>query len=258
MPSLPPSLSLSPLTSPFMSWFTAFSGRSRAAGRRAGLLCAGVGAAVLASACHTAESTGTIIPTATVMEIVAGTDSQSAPVGTTLAKPIGVKVFDQNGNPMVNSPVSWAVLTGGGSLSLTLSGTDATGETTTIWTLGKRVGVQMVTATMISGAIDTLVAFGTAGPAAAFALLDGDNQTLAAGATSAALRVRAFDQYGNAVPSATVTWSTTAGTLSALQSTTDVSGVASVTLQVAVGSQTVTARLSNGASLTFNLRGTQP
>lgn len=250
MPLLPPSL--------FPSLFTPSSGRSRAVRRRAGLLGAGIGVAMLAGACNSSDSTGAVGPAATTIRTVAGTDSQSAPVGTTLASPIGVKVFDQNGNPMLDAAVSWAVLTGGGSLSLSLSATDATGEAATVWTLGKGGGVQKVTATIVNGVVDTIVAIGTAGPVAAFALLDGDNQTLAAGATSAALRVRAFDQYGNAVPSATVTWSTTAGTLSTLQSTTDANGVASVTLQVAVGPQTVTARLSSGASLTFNLRGTQP
>lgn len=224
--------------------------------RRLMALPAGIAMAVAIGACNPADSTATEILVPISLKIVVSSDSQQAQVGTGLAKAIAVRVFDQDSNPLPNAPVSWAVIKGGGSVSPAISGADPTGMASTAWTLGTSAGVQLVTATIGNGVVDTLVATATAGPASVFALLDGDNQTLATGASSAALRVRVFDKYGNAVPAVAVTWSTTAGVLDAGQSTTDASGIASVTLRVAAGMQVVTARLATGASLTFMLRGT--
>jgi len=207
------------------------------------------------AACNASDPVDTSTPTASTLEVVAATDSQRATVTTSLPSAIAVRVKDQNGNLLPSAPVAWAVISGGGSVSLGISGTDANGEAATVWTLGRSAGVQMVTATLITGVADTVIAIGVAGPAASFALLAGDNQTLPVGQTSAPLRVRALDQYNNVVPGISVTWSTTGGTLSATDSATDAAGVASVTLQPAAGPQVVTARLSNGATLTFNLRG---
>ncbi|BAH39152.1 MAG TPA: hypothetical protein DGD08_09610 [Gemmatimonas aurantiaca] len=207
------------------------------------------------SACGSSESVASNGPVATTIVATPATDSQRAGVTTTLASPIGALVRDQNGALLEGAPVAWAVLSGGGSVSLGISASAANGEAATVWTLGRTAGVQRVTATLVSGVSDTIIAIGTAGAAAVFALVDGDNQTVTVGQTSAPLQVRALDQYGNVVPSLAVTWSTTAGTLSALQNTTGTNGVASVTLQPAMGAQVVTARLATGASLTFNVRG---
>jgi adhesin/invasin len=207
------------------------------------------------SACGGGDSVVSNTPVATTIVALPATDSQRAAVTTTLASPIGARVRDQSGALLAGAPVAWAVLSGGGSVSLGISLSDANGEAATVWTLGRTAGTQTVTATLVSGVSDTIVAIGTAGAVAAFALVDGDNQTLTVGQTSAPLRVRALDQYGNVVPSLAVSWTTTGGSLSAAQTTTGTNGVASVTLQVASGAQVVTARLANGSTLTFNLRG---
>ncbi|HEY0931922.1 MAG TPA: Ig-like domain-containing protein [Gemmatimonas sp.] len=231
------------------------SSRHGARKRRAVLTLLSLAGVIGAAACGGTDAVDTTTPVPTTIVAVAATDSQRAAVTTTLPSPIAVRVRDQNGNALPAAAVAWTVLSGGGAVSLGVSATDANGEAATVWTLGRTASTQTVTATLISGVSDTIVAIGTAGPAAAFALVDGDNQTLAVGQTSAPLRVRVLDQYGNVVPSLAVSWTTTGGTLSAAQSTTNATGIASITLQVASGPQVVTARIANGATLTFNLRG---
>lgn len=197
-------------------------------------------------------------PVASRVVVVESSDNQTAQVGASLALPIKARVLDAQGQPVGNVAVSWVVLSGGGKASLSASASDANGEATTVWTLGQKTGSQTMTAAIFTGAMDTVTAVALAGPVASFAMLDGDNQTLPTGTVSQPLRVQAYDQFGNLVSGATVTWSTTGGILSASQSQTDINGQTSVTLKVAAGDQTVTARLSNGASLAFSLRGRQP
>lgn len=195
---------------------------------------------------------GVVVQTVAVAE---ATDNQSAQVGATLATPITVRLLDSQGQAVPNTTVAWVVLSGGGTLSVSSVDSDANGEATTVWTLGQKSGVQTITAGVFTGAVDTITAVALPGPVASFAMLDGDNQSLPVGATSQPLRVQAYDQFGNLVGGATVTWTTTAGVLSTPESVTDANGQTSVSLQVAAGDQVVTARLSNGASLNFSLKG---
>jgi adhesin/invasin len=153
--------------------------------------------------------------------------------------------------------VSWTVLTGSGTVSLASALTDVNGEATTVWTLGKGVGAQLLRAALPSGTADTAVATGTAGAAAIMAAIDGLAQEVRAGTVSEPMVVQVQDRYGNGVPGATVAWSTDAGTLSAASGTTDSRGLASVRLTTAAvpRGHVVTARVTGVGTLTFGVTG---
>jgi hypothetical protein len=55
-------------------------------------------------------------------------DAQTDLPGNTLADPLVVKVFDDQGQPFAGASVTWAIISGGGVLSNTTTTTDATGQ----------------------------------------------------------------------------------------------------------------------------------
>jgi plastocyanin len=105
--------------------------------------------------------------TATQMALNSG-NSQAGPVGAALPAPHTVIVRDAYGNPKSNSPVTWVLGVGGGSLSTTTPTTDASGIAAVTRTLGAAVGVTSDTAkaagltgspvafTDTAGAVDTV------------------------------------------------------------------------------------------------------
>lgn len=212
-------------------------------------------ALIATAACHSSENVTADVPVATTVSVLDATDNQQAQVGKSLATPISVRVLDQKGNTMANEAVAWAVLTGSGSLSLASSTTDASGQATTVWTLGRKSGTQTITATVFNGAVDTITAVAVAGPVASMAIADGDNQSIPAGATSAPLQIQASDQYGNPTPGIAISWATTAGELEAVQPVTDSNGRASARLKAVAGTATVTATTGSGMAVNFTVRG---
>jgi hypothetical protein len=72
---------------------------------------------------------------------MAGGNSQSAPAGQPLANPIGVRVTDDNGDPVADVTVDWDA-NDGGSVSASSTTTDDDGRTTVTWTLGPAAGSQ--------------------------------------------------------------------------------------------------------------------
>ena len=68
--------------------------------------------------------------------------------GDTLEEPLVVIAVDRFGNPVPNVRVEWAVTVGEGSVSESETNTGADGTTSVRWTLGGRIGVQQVTATV--------------------------------------------------------------------------------------------------------------
>lgn len=77
---------------------------------------------------------------------IAGGDGQIAPGGTALATALSVRVRTATAQNISKVPVSWAVATGGGTLTQTETLTDANGLATNAWTLGAGAGAQSVTA----------------------------------------------------------------------------------------------------------------
>ena len=75
-------------------------------------------------------------------------DSQSGTPGKALANPFVVEVADADGEAVAGIPVTFSVTAGGGSLSAETATTDADGRASTKLTLGSRVGVNSVRATV--------------------------------------------------------------------------------------------------------------
>ena len=65
-----------------------------------------------------------------------------------LADPLVVRVADRYGNPVPGAVVGWAVTFGEGEVSATETTTAADGTTQVDWTLGNRIGVQRVAASV--------------------------------------------------------------------------------------------------------------
>jgi hypothetical protein len=78
--------------------------------------------------------------------------------GETLAEPLTVAVVDRYGNPVSGFAVTWEVTAGEGQVSAAETATDASGTASVTWTLGGRIGVQKVTAT-VPGATGSPVTF---------------------------------------------------------------------------------------------------
>ena len=111
-------------------------------------------------------------------------------------------VKDANNNPVQGFMVSFAVATGGGTLSALAVPTDAAGYAQATLTLGKAAGPNSVTAsaTGLTGSPITFTATGTAGPASQIALVSGNNQSALVGTALAnPLVVGVTDVNGNGV-----------------------------------------------------------
>jgi hypothetical protein len=76
----------------------------------------------------------------------------------TLPDPLVVRVADRYGNPVVGALVGWAVTAGEGEVSEAETATGADGTAQVSWTLGERIGVQKVAAS-IPGAHGSPVTF---------------------------------------------------------------------------------------------------
>ncbi len=73
---------------------------------------------------------------------------QHGGAGNTLVEPFVVVVLDRNGDPVSGTTVTFAVIAGGGELSVTTAITDADGRAATILTLGRQPGANTVSATV--------------------------------------------------------------------------------------------------------------
>ena len=78
---------------------------------------------------------------------ISGGNNQSSIIALLLGTPLAVTVVDAFSNPVPNVTVTWAVLTGGGTLGSSIAQTSAAGVATNTWTLGALLGAQTVRAT---------------------------------------------------------------------------------------------------------------
>ncbi|HEX2188410.1 MAG TPA: invasin domain 3-containing protein [Longimicrobiaceae bacterium] len=190
--------------------------------------------------------------------VVAGAD-QTAVAGSAVAAPPSVRVRDSGGNPVADVEVTFAVASGGGSVTGATPRTDADGVATLGgWTLGTTAGTNTLTASVAAGPSATITATGLPGPAASIAIEAGDGGSAPVAGTHT-LAAKVTDAHGNGVPGATVQWTVASGggSLSAASSATGGAGVASTvwTLGTGVGAQGATAELSGvaGSPLTFSV-----
>jgi adhesin/invasin len=203
---------------------------------------------------------------ATTVAKLAG-DSQAAVVNTVLPAPAAVIVRDQFGNPVSGVGVTF-VAAGGGSVTGGSPTTDPTGVARVgAWRLGTLAGPNTLDASAsgLAGSPVKFTANGTRDVAAQLLRLSVDTQTAIAGQpVSVVPAVRVADQYGNAVPGASVTFTLTGaliGSVTPSPATTDTSGIARVTawtLATGPGVNTLDAAATGllGSPMTFSANGT--
>jgi hypothetical protein len=185
-------------------------------------------------------------------------DGQLAVVGTAAALPLVARAEDAHGNPVAGAAVTWAVTVGGGSVNPASSTTDAGGNAATTFTAGTIAGGKAVTAS--TGGVSTAFSVtGTAGPATALVVVDGDDQTSVLDSPLPdSLVVRAADQYGNGVPGVTVTWTANGGgSVSPASTTTRANGETKTqrTLGSSIGASATSATAAGLAPVIFTASG---
>ena len=194
-------------------------------------------------------------------------DGQSAPVGSPVATPPAVIVKDAFNNPKPGASVTFAVASGGGTITGANQTTDAGGIAAVgSWTLGA-AGTNTLTATVsgsgISGNPVTFTATATI-VAANVAVFVGNNQSGLVGyAVNIRPAVRVTDGVGGPVSGQSVTFAVASGGGSVTSATvnTNSNGVAQVGSWVlgAAGANTLTATVSGagiaGNPLTFTATG---
>jgi adhesin/invasin len=195
---------------------------------------------------------------------VNGGDSQTAVAGAAVANAPSVIVKDANNNPVSGVSVTFAVASGGGSLTGATTTTNANGVATVgSWTLGTTMGTNSLTATAGSIAPVGITANGTAGGATQIAINAGDAQSATAGAAVAnAPSVIVKDANNNVVAGVSVTFAvaTGGGSLTGGSQTSNASGVATVgswTLGATMGANTLSATSGalTGSPITFSATG---
>jgi hypothetical protein len=189
-------------------------------------------------------------------------DAQTAPVGSAVPIAPSVIVKDANGNLVTGASVTFAVTTGGGSVTGGVQTTNSSGVATVGgWTLGSAAGANSLSASTGSVTPAVFTATGTIGPAANVTKTAGDNQSAEDGTTvpiPPAVTVR--DANGNPVSGVSVIFAvgTGGGSVTGGTQTTNASGVATVgswTLGT-VGSNTLTATAGILPPVTFTATAT--
>lgn len=179
-------------------------------------------------------------------------DNQSAPAGTTLPESLVVRVADRFGNPVAGHTVSFAVASGGGSVSPTSANTGSTGRARTRWTLGTAPGTQTVqaqTAVATKGSPATFTATALVG---SVAIHEGDGQTGLVGyAVNIPPAVRVVNSAGQPLVGVTVQFAVTrgGGSVSGAIKVTGADGIARVdkwTLGGSPGTNTLTVTVPGG------------
>lgn len=177
-----------------------------------------------------------------------------AATGSTV--PLSVKLWDKYWNVSPHATVSWAVTSGGGSVSAPTSTSDSTGVATIVFTLGSNAGTNTVTATAGSLEAQFTISGVVAGQPAS--LQPNSYPSMAPIGGTVQLGLTVLDGLGQPAPGATVKWSVLGGggTLSAATSVTNSQGVAGVqyTLGSVTGRNTVLAQVG-ALSLTFDIDG---
>jgi hypothetical protein len=195
-------------------------------------------------------------------------DAQSGQIGVALADSLVVRVVDQFGNPVAGHMVTFAVTSGGGSVSPTMVATGADGLAATEWTLGGTVGTQNAeaqAATALTGSPVAFTATATNPIAASVEVFEGDGQFGLVGFdVNVAPAVLVRDQANDPFAGATVTFmvETGGGSLTLGTAISDADGVARVgswEIGGAPGANTMSATVTGGAitgnPVTFTVTG---
>lgn len=189
---------------------------------------------------------------------VAAGDGQTAAVATRVPTPPAVVVRDAGGTPVAGVGVSFAVTSGGGSVT----GADATTGADGIaavgsWTLGGTTGANTLSATVqaegVSGSPVTFTATATPGPASADkSTVSSAPGTIAAstGAVASAVTIVVRDSRGNPLAGQAVTLTATgSGVTLAPPGATDAAGVTTSRFSATASGDHVISAVSAGVAL---------
>ena len=222
-----------------------------------------------ATACSDSPAAPTSGPAAFV-DVVAG-DDQTGTVGAQLPLPVIVFVTDAEDRPVRNQAVTFAVMSGGGSVDQASAVTDEFGLAQVRWTLGTTVETEhRLEARAVRGNGSTLAstpvrAFAEPGPPASLNTVNWNGAGMSERmVVPIPVSVRVVDQYGNPIHGIPVTFAVTAGGGTLTGGTTTSGGFGIATLGSwtlgAAGTNTVTA--TSGAlppaTFTTNARSTTP
>src|SRR5206468_8233284 len=155
--------------------------------------------------------------------VKSGGDSQSGEAGTALSNPLIVTAVDQFGNPISGASVTFSVVTGGGSITSSVSVTTAAdGKAQANVLLGSVSGAQQFAGSTQGVSPVTFTASATLTPSK-LVKMSGDNQTgHLSTALAQPLKVKVPNIADLAIPNQTVTWAVASGGGSvANQSVTD-------------------------------------
>jgi adhesin/invasin len=177
-------------------------------------------------------------------------NGQSAPIATNVPVVPGIRVTDMLGNPIPGFPVSFAVSSGGGSITGASVSSDANGVALLgSWTLGVVPGANQIVAAAGSLASVQFNATGTAVPANV-AVFAGNNQTADAGTNVPTIpAVLVTTAQGHPAPGIQVAFQVQigGGSVGQLSAITDANGVASAlhwTLGTVAGINTLAASVA--------------
>jgi adhesin/invasin len=182
-------------------------------------------------------------------------DTQSATAWTPVTIAPAVLVIDGAGNPASGITVTFAVATGGGSITGATQTTGADGIATLgSWTLGTAVGANTLTATAADIATPVTFTATALSPATHIAIHAGDQQSATAGdSVTIAPSVIITDKNGNPVAGELVTFAVGlgGGSITGATQTTGADGIATLggwTLGSAVGANSLTATAADIAT----------
>lgn len=191
------------------------------------------------------DASGPALGSAAKIAIVSGS-AQSAQAGQALAAPLVVQVTDASSRPVANALVTFAIKSGGGTLSQALDTTDASGYASAGWIVGTTSGPAQIEAS--AQFVGTPVRFDatiTPGPLALIAQTSGAIGATPGGfETADSIAVRVTDNFNNPVVGQAVTFSVLAGggTVSAATRSTGADGIARTSWTVGkTGAQTLRA-----------------
>jgi hypothetical protein len=190
--------------------------------------------------------------------VVSGGD-QVATVGTSVAVAPAVQVRDANGAPVVGVTVRFSLADGSGTIFGDSAATDANGRAAVgEWILGTAPGLDSLLVQTVSPSLSTTVT-ATASAGSAVSVRSSSQEGYLAQIGSEVTpppAVLVVDSYGNPVAGSAVTFTVTqgGGSVTGGSATSDASGVATVgswTLGTTAGTNSLRARISGGASVTF-------
>lgn len=191
--------------------------------------------------------------------VAAAGDGQTGTVGQALPEALVAQLNDEGGSPVPGIGITFSLLSGGGSLTVTSATTGQDGRVTTTWTLGTGTADTQQAAASISDNASIAAIF-TATPQAdaptTMVAASGDGQTTFRGLTLAEpVVVLLSDQHGNPVPGQSVTFAVTqgGGSVDLAVATTAADGTASATwtLGVTAGPNALTASAAGLSDVNF-------